>query len=83
MYIGKWLCNVPISRGTETLLRRIYASWKCPHVYMLSSVQAKIRVPKYVAHYTFQHKSIITKLSQDVTQYYNNIISPIGANARI
>jgi len=27
--------------------------------------------------------STITKLSQDVTQYYNNITSPIGAIARI
>jgi len=34
-------------------------------------------------HYTFQHMSTITKLSQDVTQYYKNITSPIGANARI
>jgi len=25
----------------------------------------------------------ITKLSQDVTQYYKNITSPIDANARI
>ena len=37
----------------------------------------------YVVHYTFQHFSIITKLSYDVIQYYNNIISPIGTNARI
>jgi len=36
-----------------------------------------------VVHYTFQHKSTITKLSQDVIQYYRNITSPIGANARI
>jgi len=27
--------------------------------------------------------STITKLPQDVTQYYKNITSPIGANARI
>jgi len=27
--------------------------------------------------------STITKLSPDVTQYYNNITSPIGAIARI
>jgi len=27
--------------------------------------------------------STITKLSQDVTQYYKNITSPIGANERI
>jgi len=27
--------------------------------------------------------STIIKLSQDVTQYYKNIISPIGANGRI
>ena len=27
--------------------------------------------------------STITKLSQDVTQYYKNITSPIGANVRI
>ena len=34
-------------------------------------------------HYAFQHMSTITKLSSDVTQYYKNITSPIGANARI
>ena len=28
-------------------------------------------------HYIFQHMSTVTKLSQDVTQYYNNITSPI------
>jgi len=27
--------------------------------------------------------SIITKLSQHVTQYYKNVTSPIGTNARI
>ena len=27
-------------------------------------------------HYTFQHMSTITKLPQDVTQYYKNITSP-------
>ena len=27
--------------------------------------------------------SVVTKLSPDVTQYYKNITSPIGANARI
>jgi len=42
-----------------------------------------IRVRKYVVHYTFQHMSTITKLSQDVIQYYKNITSLIGANARI
>ena len=26
-------------------------------------------------HYTFQHMSIITRLSQDMTQYYKNITS--------
>jgi len=34
-------------------------------------------------HDTFQHMSTITKLSPDVTQYYKNITSPIGTNARI
>jgi len=34
-------------------------------------------------HYAFQHMSAITKLSQNVKQYYKNITSPIGANARI
>ena len=33
-------------------------------------MQKRIRVRKYVAHYTFQHMSTIIKLSQDVTQYY-------------
>jgi len=32
-------------------------------------------------YYTFQHITTITKLSQDVIQYYKNIISLIGANA--
>jgi len=36
-----------------------------------------------MVHYTFQHKSTITKLSQDVAKYYKNITSPIGANAGI
>jgi len=36
-----------------------------------------------VVHYTFQHMNTVTKLSQDVTQYYKNITSPIGANSRI
>ena len=31
-------------------------------------------------HYIFQHMSTITKLSQDVTQYYKNIISPDRRN---
>jgi len=35
-----------------------------------------------MVHYTFQHVSIITKLSQNVTQYYKNIISLIGAIVR-
>jgi len=30
-------------------------------------------------YYTFQHKSTITNLSYDVTQYYKNITSWIGA----
>jgi len=34
-------------------------------------------------HFTFQHMSTITKLSPDVTQYYENITSLIGAIARI
>ena len=36
-----------------------------------------------MVHYTFQHMNTITKLSQNVTQYYKNITSPIDANARI
>jgi len=36
-----------------------------------------------MVHYTFQHMSTIIRLSQDVTQYYKNTISRIGANARI
>jgi len=36
-----------------------------------------------MVHYTFQHKSTITKLSQDVISYYKNITSPMGVNARI
>jgi len=31
-----------------------------------------------MVHYTFQHMSTITKLSQDVTQYYINITSPMA-----
>jgi len=34
-------------------------------------------------HYTYQHMSTIIKLSPDVTQYYINITSPIGAIKRI
>jgi len=33
--------------------------------------------------YIFQHMSTIKELSEDVTQYYKNIISLIGTNARI
>jgi len=33
-------------------------------------------------HYTFQHMSTITKLSQDVTQYYKNITLSIYAITR-
>jgi len=40
-------------------------------------------VRKYAVHYIFRHKSTSTKLSQDVTQYYKNIVSPIGAKVRI
>ena len=40
-------------------------------------------VRKYAVQYIFRHKSTITKLSQDVTQYYKNIASPIGAKVRI
>ena len=69
--------------GIETLLQRIYVGQKYPHIYMLRSVHAKIRVRKYVVHYAFEHMSTITKLSQDVTQYYMNITSSIGTNARI
>jgi len=36
-----------------------------------------------MVHYTFQHVSTLTKLLPDETQYYTNISSPIGANARI
>ena len=36
-----------------------------------------------MVHYTFQYMSTITKLSQDVTQYYKNITSPIDVNTRI
>ena len=34
--ISKSFCNAPIPAGTETLLRRIYAGQKYPHVYTLS-----------------------------------------------
>jgi len=37
----------------------------------------KVRCALYI-----QHMSTITKLSQDVTQYYKNITIPIGANAK-
>jgi len=69
--------------SAEMLLRCIYVGHKYPHIYTLSITTGKIRVWKYVVHYTFQHMSTITKLSQDVTQYYKNITSLKGANVRI
>ena len=82
---------MPRPAGTETLLRRIYAGQKYPHVYTLSISTGKNQSTKHVVHYTFQHMSTITKLSpffghikgsRGVTQYYKNITLPIGANMR-
>ena len=65
------------------LLRRIYAGQKYPHVYTLSistvkNQNMKVRGALYISTYEYNYK-----VSQEVTQYYKNITSPIGANARI
>ena len=74
----------PRSRGSRKCYCDVYTQVKNTLTYIHSaSVQERIRVRKQVVHYTFWHMSTITKLSQDVTQYYKNIISPIGANARV
>jgi len=56
---------------------------KYPHIYTLSISTGKNQSTKVRVHYTIQHMSTIIKLSQDVTQYYKNITSPIGVNVRI
>ena len=64
---------------TATYIRRS----KYPHIYTLSISTGKNQSTKVRVHYTIQHMSTIIKLSQDVTQYYKNITSPIGVNVRI
>jgi len=65
------------------LLRRIYVGRKCPHIYTLSistgkNQSTKVRDALYIPTYEYNYK-----LSQNVTQYYKNITSLIGAIARI
>jgi len=61
---------------TGTSLRRIYAGQRYPHVYTLSFSTGKNQSAEAQWSYTFQQKSISTKLSQRVIQYYRNITSP-------
>jgi len=73
----------PWSRGMETLLRHIYAGRKYSHVYTLSISTGKnqsteARNALYIPMYEYNYK-VITRCDK----YYKNIISPIGANARI
>ena len=60
---------------TATYIRRL----EIPS-YIYAKHQCRLRVQKYVMLYMFQYMSIITKLSQNVTQYYTNITSPIWRN---
>ena len=76
-------CNAPIPAGTETLLQRIYAGQKYPHVYMLSISTGKNQSTEtngalYIPTYEYNYK-VITRGDK----YYKNITSLIGANARI
>ena len=67
--------------GTETLLRRINVGQKYPYIYTLSISTDKNQSSEICGALYIQTYN--TKLSQNVTQYYKNIISPIGANATI
>ena len=69
--------------GTETLLRRIYAGQKYPHVYTLSINTGKNQSTEasgalYIPTYEYNYK-VITRGDT----YYKNITSLTGANARI
>jgi len=60
------------------LLRLIYVGRKYSHIYTLSiNIRKNQSTEERGALYTPTYETI-TKLSQDVIQYYNNITSPIG-----
>ena len=64
------------SRGTETLLRRIYAGQKYPHIYTLSISKGKnqsmeARGSLYILIYEYNYK-VITRCDTILQQYYIN-----------
>jgi len=65
----------------EILLLRIYAGQKYPHIYTLSIRQESVYESTWCIIYSniWYNYKVIT----DVTQYYKNITSQIGANAKI
>jgi len=60
--------------GTETLLRRIYAGWKYPHVYTLSfstdkNQSTKVRGALYIPTCGYNYK-VITRCDTILQEYY-------------
>jgi len=67
-------CNAPIPAGTETLLRRIYAGQKYPHVYTLSISTGKNQSTEasgalYIPTYEYNYK-VITRGDPILHEYY-------------
>ena len=65
------------------LLRRIHVGRRYPLIYTLSIITVKNQSTEACGALYILNYETITKLSQDVTQYYKNTTSPICANARI
>ena len=65
---------MPDPAGTETLLRRIYAGQKYPHIYMLSISTCKnqsteARGALYILTYEYSYK-VITRCDTILQEYY-------------
>ena len=73
----------PDPAGMKTLLRLIYAVRKYPHTHILSISTSKNQSMKVCGALYVPTYGTNTNLSHDVTQYYKNITSSIGVNARI
>ena len=70
-YVRAWAlipsCNTPIPWYRDVTVTYIHKAKIPSHIYTKHQHRQESKYEKYVVHNTFQHKSTITKLSQDVS----------------